>query len=69
MSPGKTRACSTPGRLSDSLFWYQKLLRGHYPDEEKEAVERLDFPINEFQDMKMRPSLERALRHKEVLRA
>jgi hypothetical protein len=29
----------------------------------------LDFAIEEFQDMKMRPSLERALRHKEILKA
>jgi len=33
-----------------------------YPDS-------LDFAINEFHEMKMRPSLERALRHKEILGA
>jgi len=32
-------------------------------------VEHLDFSINEFREMKMQPSLERALRHKEILGA
>jgi len=34
-----------------------------------EALEHLDFAISEFRDMKMRPWLERALRHKEILKA
>ena len=34
-----------------------------------EALEHLDFAIAEFRDMKMQPSLERALRHKEILGA
>ena len=34
-----------------------------------EALEHLDFAINEFREMKMQPSLERALRHKEILGA
>ena len=34
-----------------------------------EALEHLDFAIAEFQDMKMQPSLERALRHRELLKA
>ena len=38
-------------------------------DERAEAVEHLDFAIREFQDMKMQPSLERALRHRELLKA
>jgi hypothetical protein len=46
-----------------------ELLLEHYPDEKKEALEHLDFSIKEFQDMKMQPSLERALKHKEVLGA
>jgi serine/threonine protein kinase/tetratricopeptide (TPR) repeat protein len=46
-----------------------ELLLDHYPDEKQEAVEHLDFAIKEFQDMKMQPSLERALRHKEILKA
>jgi hypothetical protein len=29
----------------------------------------LDFAINEFREMEMQPSLERALRHKEILGA
>ena len=46
-----------------------ELLLDHYPDERAEAVEHLDFAIREFQDMKMQPSLERALRHRELLKA
>jgi len=34
-----------------------------------EAMEHLDFAIAEFREMKMQPSLERALRHKDVLKA
>ena len=41
----------------------------HYPDEKKEALRHMDFAIKEFQDMKMQLSLERALRHKEILKA
>jgi tetratricopeptide (TPR) repeat protein len=46
-----------------------ELLLEHYPDEKKEALEHLDFAIKEFTDMKMQPSLERALRHKDILKA
>jgi len=46
-----------------------ELLLEHYPDEKEEALEHLDFAIKEFQDMKMQPSLERALRHKDILKA
>lgn len=46
-----------------------ELLLEHYPNEKKEAMEHLDFAIKEFQEMKMQPSLERALRRKEILRA
>jgi tetratricopeptide (TPR) repeat protein len=46
-----------------------ELLLEHYPAEKKEALEHLDFAIAEFRDMKMQPSLERALRHKEILKA
>ncbi len=35
----------------------------------REAIEHLDFAIAEFQEMKMGPSLERALRHKGLLKA
>ena len=33
-----------------------------------EALEHLDFAIAEFQEMKMQPSLERALRHRDILK-
>jgi len=46
-----------------------ELLLEHYPKERAEALEHLDFAIKEFQDMKMQPSLERALRHKDILKA
>lgn len=35
--------------------------RDHQPDERDEAVEQLGFAIREFREMKMQPSLERAL--------
>jgi len=35
----------------------------------KTALEHLDFAIAEFREMKMQPALERALRHKGLLRA
>jgi tetratricopeptide (TPR) repeat protein len=46
-----------------------ELLLEHYPKERAEALEHLDLAIKEFQDMKMQPSLERALRHKDILKA
>jgi tetratricopeptide (TPR) repeat protein len=46
-----------------------ELLLEHYQDEKKEALEHLDFAIKEFREMKMQPSLERALKHKEILGA
>jgi tetratricopeptide (TPR) repeat protein len=46
-----------------------ELLLEHYPEEKAEAMEHLDFAIGEFQDMKMQPSIERALRDKESLKA
>jgi len=46
-----------------------ELLLEHYPDEKSDALEHLDFAINEFREMKMQPSLERALKHKEILGA
>jgi tetratricopeptide (TPR) repeat protein len=46
-----------------------ELLLEHYPKERAKALEHLDFAIKEFQEMKMQPSLERALRHKEILKA
>jgi tetratricopeptide (TPR) repeat protein len=46
-----------------------ELLLEQYPQEKSEAIAHLDFVIPEFRDMKMQPSLERALRHKEILKA
>ena len=46
-----------------------ELLLDQYSDERAEAIEHLDFAIGEFQGMKMQPSLERALRHRELLKA
>ena len=41
----------------------------HRPDEKKDAPDHLDFAVSEFREMKMQPSLQRALRHKEILKA
>jgi hypothetical protein len=41
----------------------------HYRDEKPEALKHLVFDIKEFREMKMQPSLERALRHKDILKA
>jgi eukaryotic-like serine/threonine-protein kinase len=55
--------------LALSSLHLAELLLAHYPSEKKEALEHLDFAIKEFREMKMRPSLERALRHKDILKA
>ena len=52
-----------------SRFGLAELLLDHYPNEKAEALEHLDFAINEFREMKMQPSLERALRRKDILKA
>ena len=46
-----------------------QLLLEHYPEEKAEALEHLNFAINEFREMKMQPYLEQALKHKEILGA
>ena len=46
-----------------------ELLLDHYPNEKKDAIEHLHFAIKEFREMKMQPSLERALRRKEIVKA
>jgi hypothetical protein len=46
-----------------------ELLLDHYPDERVVAIDHLDSAIAEFREMKMQPSLERALRHRELLKA
>jgi tetratricopeptide (TPR) repeat protein len=55
--------------LALSRLQLAELLLEHYPTEKEEALAHLDFAIKESQDMKMQPSLERALRHKEILKA
>ena len=55
--------------LALSKLQLAELLLEHYPKEKKEALEHLDFAIKEFREMKMQPSLERALRHKDILKA
>ncbi|MEW6187096.1 MAG: hypothetical protein AB1585_15290 [Thermodesulfobacteriota bacterium] len=55
--------------LALSRLQFTELLLEHYPQEKSEAMAHLDFAISEFRDMKMQPSLERALRHKEILKA
>ena len=55
--------------LALSRLELTELLLEHYPDEKNEALEHLDFAIKEFREMKMQPSLERALRHKDILKA
>ena len=55
--------------LALSKLQLAELLLEHYSDEKKEALEYLDFAIKEFREMKMQPSLERALRHKDILKA
>lgn len=46
-----------------------ELLLENYPDEKPAALQDLDFAIAEFREMKMQPSLERALKHKGLLTA
>jgi len=48
---------------------FAQLLLDRYPAEKKDAVEHLDFAIKEFREMKMQPSLERALRRKGIMKA
>jgi tetratricopeptide (TPR) repeat protein len=40
-----------------------------HPNERDAAIEHLDFAIAELRDMKMQPALERALRHRGLLKA
>jgi tetratricopeptide (TPR) repeat protein len=55
--------------LALSRLQLAELLLEHFPKEKKEALEHLDFAIREFREMKMQPSLERALSHKDILKA
>ncbi|MFC1927677.1 hypothetical protein ACFLW7_03780 [Chloroflexota bacterium] len=40
-----------------------------YPSKRAETIEHLDFALSEFPDIKMRPWLEPALRHEEIVKA
>jgi hypothetical protein len=53
--------------LAQSRLGLVELLLEHYPDEHDAAIEHLDFAIAEFREMKMRPALEHALRHRGLL--
>jgi len=55
--------------LALSHLGLAELLLDHYPDQHAEAMQHLDTAIAEFRDMKMQPSLERALRRKQTLGA
>ena len=47
--------------LALSRFQLAELQFEHFPEERTEALEHLDFAISEFDEMKMKPSLEKAL--------
>jgi hypothetical protein len=55
--------------LALTCLQFAELLLEHYPNEKKDAVEHLDFAIKEFREMRMQPSLEMALNHKEMLKS
>jgi uncharacterized protein (DUF924 family) len=55
--------------LALSRLELAELLFERYPWEKSEAIAHLDFVIPEFREMKMQPSLEKALRHKQILKA
>jgi tetratricopeptide (TPR) repeat protein len=55
--------------LSLSRMGLAEVLLDHYPDEHDAAIEHLDFAIAEFREMKMQPSLERALGRRGLLKA
>ena len=55
--------------LALTRLQFAELVLEHYPNEKKEAVGHLAFCIPEFRAMKMQPALERALRHKVILKA
>jgi hypothetical protein len=68
--PGREpRCCAHRPELVLTRLQLTELLLEHYPDERSEALAHLDFAIGDFRDMKMQPSLERALTHREILRA
>lgn len=54
--------------LGLTRFQLAQLYLGHYPEKRTEALEHLDFAIDEFREMSMQPSLERALKDRNMLR-
>jgi hypothetical protein len=56
-------------KLALTRLQLAELLLQHYPQEKSEVIAHLDFTIKEFREMKMQRSPERALRHKEILKA
>jgi len=71
--PGTIRVCTESGSgrsWPSTRLQLAELLLEHYPDETRRMpLEHLDFRHQGFREMKMRPSLERALRRKEILKA
>ena len=55
--------------LALSRLGLAELLLDKFPDERTEGLEHLDFTIKEFREMKMQPSLERALSRKDMTKA
>ena len=53
--------------LALTRFQFAELQLEHYPDEKSEAIEHLKFAIDEFTEMKMQPSLEKAEEMKEKI--
>jgi len=64
-------AYTVPGisELALTRLQLAELQLEHYPAQKAEAIAHLDFAIVEFREMKMQPSLERALKHKGLLTA
>ena len=59
----------SPRDRSPSQHQIKDRTRQGKAEERAEALEHLDFAIGEFRDMKMQPSLERALSHRDILKA
>ncbi len=63
------RKVSLGPKVALTRLQLSELLLKHDPDEKPEALEYLDLAISEFRERKMQPSLERALKHREILGA
>jgi hypothetical protein len=69
---GAVEACSRASyrpELALTCLGLAGLLLEHYPGERDAAIGHLDFAISELREMKMQPALERALRHRGLLKA